>query len=112
MPKRLLVAIMFTDMAGYTALMQQDEKVAKNLRDLHRQALEEETEKSGGQVLQYYGDGSLSIYSSSLAAVECGIAIQTRIKDKVNLRIGIHIGDIIFTQICLYPYIIKLNKSH
>lgn len=86
---------MFTDMAGYTALMQQDEKEAKKLRDLHRKALEEETEKSGGQVLQYYGDGSLSIYSSSLEAVECAIAIQSRIKDKVNLRIGIHIGDIV-----------------
>ena len=82
-------------MAGYTALMQQDESGAKKLRDLHRKALEEETEKSGGQVLQYYGDGSLSIYSSSLEAVECAIAIQTRIKDKVNLRIGIHIGDIV-----------------
>ena len=48
MSKRLLVAIMFTDMAGYTALMQQDEIVAKKLRDLHRKALEEETEKRGG----------------------------------------------------------------
>ena len=95
MPKRRLVAIMFTDMAGYTALMQQDEKVAKKLRDLHRQALEEETAKSGGRILQYYGDGSLSTYSSSLDAVECAIAIQKRVKDKVNLRIGIHIGDVV-----------------
>jgi adenylate cyclase len=95
MPKRLLVAIMFTDMVGYTAIMQQDEKVAKKLRDLHRLALEEETENFGGQILQYYGDGSLSIYTSSLEAVDCAIAIQKRVKNKVSLRIGIHIGDVV-----------------
>ncbi len=94
-PKRQLAAIMFTDMVGYTALMQKDETGAKRLRDLHRLALEEETENRGGEILQYYGDGSLSIYKSSIEAVDCAVAIQNRIKDKVNLRIGIHVGDIV-----------------
>ena len=94
-PKRQLAAIMFTDMVGYTALMQQDEKIAKQLRDIHRLALEEETQNRDGQILQYYGDGSLSIYKSSIVAVDCAIAIQNRIKDKVNLRIGLHVGDIV-----------------
>ena len=95
MPERTLAAIMFTDMEGYTRLMQQDEKKAKQLCDLHRKALEEETEKRNGKIMQYYGDGSLSIYNSSIEAVACAIAVQERIKGKVNLRIGLHVGDIV-----------------
>ena len=95
MPDRTLAAIMFTDMEGYTRLMQQDEKKAKQLCDLHRTALEEETEKRNGKIMQYYGDGSLSIYNSSIEAVACAISVQERIKGKVNLRIGLHVGDIV-----------------
>ena len=36
---RLLAAIMFTDMVGYTALMQEDEEKAKKNRDKHRKIL-------------------------------------------------------------------------
>ena len=49
--KRRLAAIMFTDIAGYTQLMQEDEKKAKGVRNLHREALEEETEKKQGMRL-------------------------------------------------------------
>ena len=37
---RMLAAIMFTDMVGYTALMQENEQRAKLLRDKHRNILE------------------------------------------------------------------------
>ena len=33
---RHLAAIMFTDVAGYTALMQRDEQKAREVRDRHR----------------------------------------------------------------------------
>lgn len=36
---RLLAAIMFTDMVGYTALMQENEAKAKSNRDRHRKVL-------------------------------------------------------------------------
>jgi hypothetical protein len=39
---RQLAAIMFTDMVGYTALMQVDEKKAKINRDKHRKILEKD----------------------------------------------------------------------
>jgi len=35
-PKRKLAAIMFTDMVGYTALMQDDEPKARELIERHR----------------------------------------------------------------------------
>ena len=37
---RQLAAIMFTDMTGYTAMMQEDERKAKLLGDRQRQTLE------------------------------------------------------------------------
>ena len=38
---RLLAAIMFTDMVGYTALMQENEQKAKENRDRHRKILQD-----------------------------------------------------------------------
>ncbi len=72
---RQLAAIMFTDMVGYTALMQEDEQKAKKNRDRHRKVLEKSTEDHHGLILQYYGDGTLSVFSSAIEAVECAVEI-------------------------------------
>ena len=68
---RLLAAIMFTDMVGYTALMQEDEQKAKGTRDRHRKILQKSIADHQGKLLQYYGDGTLSIFNSSIEGVEC-----------------------------------------
>ena len=95
---RLLAAIMFADMVGYTELMQQDEQLAKKNRDHHRAVLEDCILDHRGNVIQYYGDGSLSIFGSAIEAVKCAIAIQKRLLQdpKVPLRIGLHLGDIVY----------------
>jgi TolB-like protein len=91
---------MFTDIQGYTALMQKDEAKALILRDRHRAVFQSKHLEFEGEILQYYGDGTLSIFKSSVQAVRCGIAIQRELKKepKVPLRIGIHVGDIIKTN--------------
>ena len=73
---RQLAAVMFTDVAGYTALMQKDEAAALLTRKRHRTALERSVKGRKGEVLQYFGDGSLSIFSSSMQAVEAAIEVQ------------------------------------
>ncbi len=95
-----LVAIMFTDIVGYTALMQQNEEKAIQVRDKHRRIFNSITEKYKGRVLQYYGDGTLSIFDSAIDAVKCGIELQLGFqKDPaIPVRIGIHTGDIIFSE--------------
>jgi LuxR family maltose regulon positive regulatory protein len=101
MPRsRQLAAIMFTDIAGYTALMQQNEKKAIQARDKHRRIFNSITEKHKGRILQYYGDGTLSIFNSAINAVNCGIEMQLsfRKKPSIPVRIGIHTGDIIFSK--------------
>jgi len=102
--ERLLAAIMFTDMVGYTALMQEDEQKAKKNRDRHRKILQEFVTKHQGTTLQHYGDGSLSIFNSSFEAVECAIQIQQELQTEPNipLRIGIHTGDIVYDDEGIY----------
>ncbi|MEE9461943.1 MAG: NB-ARC domain-containing protein, partial [Bacteroidales bacterium] len=101
---RLLAAIMFTDMVGYTALMQEDERQAKQNRDRHRKILQKSIAKHKGKILQYYGDGTLSIFNSAIEAVECAIQIQQELQTepKIPLRIGLHTGDIAYDDEGVY----------
>ena len=97
---RQLAAIMFTDIQGYTALMQQNEQKAIQARDKHRRIFNSNTEKHKGRVLQYYGDGTLSIFDSAIDAVKCGIEMQLGFREDptIPVRIGIHTGDIFFSE--------------
>jgi adenylate cyclase len=95
--KRQLAAIMFTDIVGYSAMMQADEQDGHSKANRYRQALEQYVEKHDGEIIQHYGDGSLSVFSSAVEAVGCAIDLQIVLKEEpqVPLRAGIHIGDIV-----------------
>lgn len=107
---RTLAAIMFTDMVGYTALMQENEELAKKLRDRHREILQDKIRAHKGKTLQYYGDGTLSIFDSSIEAISCAVEMQEEfLKDpKVPLRIGIHTGDIVYDDEGIYGHGVNL----
>ncbi|MEC3908536.1 FlgO family outer membrane protein [Tamlana sp. 2201CG12-4] len=94
---RQLAAIMFTDIEGYTSLMQQDEGEAVLIRTRHRTTFEMTTEAYDGKIIQYFGDGTLSVFKSTIEAVECAIELQKAFYEepKIPVRIGIHVGDII-----------------
>jgi tetratricopeptide (TPR) repeat protein len=95
---------MFADMVGYTALMQEDERRAKLLRDRQREVLEDRVAKFEGEIIQFYGDGALSGFQSAIQAVECAIAIQVDLREEpeVPVRIGIHLGDVAFDKTGVY----------
>ena len=99
-PTHQLAAIMFTDIEGYTAMMQQDEDKAMKFRSRHREIFESTTQKYKGKILQYYGDGTLSTFSSAIDAVRCGIELQLSFCEEpsIPVRIGIHTGDILFSE--------------
>ena len=87
---------MFADMAGYTALMQENEQLARQKRHRLKSVLESAVDHHHGKIIQYYGDGSLSIFSSAINAVQCAVTIQQQLREApvVDLRIGIHTGDV------------------
>jgi class 3 adenylate cyclase len=101
---RQLAAIMFSDMTGYTALMQQNEQLAKTKHRRLKEVLETSVSGHQGKILQYYGDGALSIFNSAIDGVNCAIEIQRALQQepKVDLRIGIHTGDISIENETIY----------
>lgn len=99
MSTRQLSAIMFSDLAGYTAMMQENEFNAIGLRDRWRTILEKEIKEHDGEIVQYYGDGALSIFQSTLMATRAAIVIQsTCVREDIPLRMGIHSGDIVVEE--------------
>src|SRR4051812_14883259 len=93
-----LAAIMFTDIVGYTALMGEDEQkafeVLKHNRHLHITLLEQ----YGGKLIKELGDGVLVSFSNATDAVHCACLLITGCEqiEGLQLRIGIHLGDVIF----------------
>ena len=92
-----LKCIMFTDIVGYTSLMQRDERAAVEVRRRHRDVFDQLTAEYGGEILQYYGDGTLSVFESANDAVKCGVELQLGLQKEpvIPVRIGIHSGDIL-----------------
>ena len=95
---RQLAAIMFTDIVGYTAMMQADEAKTVAVIKHYTTTLEKWVSRFNGQVLNYYGDGSLCIFHSATDAAHCALAVQKGLKTDpaVPLRIGLHIGEVFF----------------
>ncbi len=80
--------------------MQEDEEKAVKIRERHREVFDSTTKKYNGNVLQYYGDGTLSIFSSAIDAVDCAIEMQLAFKKwpQIPIRICLHLGDIIYDE--------------
>ena len=94
---RKLAAIMFTDIIGYTAMMSRDEQLALKTLARNRKLQMSLVQKYNGEFLKEMGDGTMLCFQSALNAVHCAIEIQkSAIKQELNLRIGIHLGDIVF----------------
>ena len=102
--QRKLAAIMFTDMVGYSALSQRDEKLAQELLEEHRRLLREIFPRFHGTEIKTIGDAFLVEFASALEAAQCAIEIQRTLAHRdadapadrqIQVRIGVHIGDVV-----------------
>src|SRR3954471_19310286 len=105
--QRKLAAIMFTDMVGYSALSQRDDKLALELLEEHRQLLREIFPRFHGSEIKTIGDAFLVEFNSALEAAQCAIEIQRGLAKRnadapagrqIQVKIGIHIGDVIHRE--------------
>ncbi|HXW36955.1 MAG TPA: adenylate/guanylate cyclase domain-containing protein [Nitrososphaerales archaeon] len=102
--QRRLVAIMFTDMVGYTALTQSNESQSLEVLDRHNRLLRPFFPKFHGKEIKVMGDSFLVEFESALDATNCAVEIQRFLHDyntssrdqwKITLRIGVHLGDVV-----------------
>ena len=92
-----LAAILFADIVGYTAIMQEDESAAVEKINRFRETVEIISSELNGKIIQYYGDGSLLLFNSSIDAVEFAKLLQEDLVEPpvIPVRIGIHMGDVL-----------------
>src|SRR5437762_1194956 len=99
--------IMFTDMVGYSALSQRDDKLALELLEEHRELLREIFPRFNGTEIKTIGDAFLVEFNSALEAAQCAIEIQRTLAKRnhdvtadrrIELKIGIHIGDVVHRE--------------
>jgi TolB-like protein/Tfp pilus assembly protein PilF len=99
---RRLAAIMFTDIAGYTALSQRDEPAALRLLQDQERLVRGLLEVHQGRLVKSMGDGLLIEFANALDAVECAVDLQRHIGERnareprpeLRVRIGVHLGDV------------------
>lgn len=94
---RKLAIIVFADIAGYSAMMQEDEVNALAILDRFRTILEEGVQDQEAKIIQYYGDGCLLSFDSALLCLRACAAMQRQfIAQEVPVRIGMHLGDVLY----------------
>src|ERR687885_2067288 len=102
--QRKLAAIMFTDMVGYSALSQRNDKLALESLEEHRQLLRKIFPRFNGTEIKTIGDAFMVEFGSALQAAQCAIEIQRTLAHRnadaaaerqIEIRIGIHIGDVV-----------------
>jgi hypothetical protein len=89
---------MFSDIAGYTAIMGRDEQKAIGALEAHRELLRSMLPRFNGRMLGEIGDGTLTSFRSAVDAVHCACEVQKALENdpELRLRIGIHVGDVLF----------------
>ncbi|MEZ0297524.1 MAG: adenylate/guanylate cyclase domain-containing protein [Candidatus Methylacidiphilales bacterium] len=101
--KRILAAIMFTDVVNFTGRMAQDEEVTLQLVQRDMAWITQQVERHDGRVLKSTGDGLLTCFSSAHEGVNCALAVQDRLDDiarhnpshrALHHRIAVHVGDV------------------
>src|SRR5688572_30814586 len=95
---RQLAVIMFTDIVGYTSLMGENEKLAFEILRKNRLLQKPLIESHGGIYIKELGDGTLASFSTVIDAVNCACLMIKGCEEiqGLHLRIGIHLGDVIF----------------
>lgn len=102
--QRHLLAIMFSDMENYSIKMNENEELALNILQVHNQMMKGCITKNSGKIIEIIGDAFLAVFESATECLNAGIEIQTEFRkynlnksgiEKINVRIGVHIGDVI-----------------
>src|SRR5262245_40987294 len=91
-----LAAIMAMDVVGYSQSMQADEAGTLASLGTLREATENQIKQHRGRIANTAGDSLIAEFASAVEAVDCAMALQESLsQQKLQVRIGIHTGDVI-----------------
>jgi class 3 adenylate cyclase len=101
-----MYAILYADMAAYSRLVEDDDIATARQLETCLSIIRQETERTGGRVVNVAGDGILLLFTSAASAVTCAITFQRSIASlnrplpparHMEFRVGINSGDILIT---------------
>lgn len=99
--RRRLRAVFAADVANFGGLMSIDETNTIDALSITRRVAIEELAKHGGWLFGMPGDGIFALFESTVDAVRCALAVQTRLAaapklHSLKMRIGLHLGEVLF----------------
>jgi adenylate cyclase len=110
--KRRLAAILAADVVGYSRLMEVDEAgTLTALKALRRTVLMPLLDRHDGRLVKVMGDGLIAEFASAVDAVQFALDLQESFRNanvsshrdrRIDLRIGINLGDVIVEGNDLY----------
>lgn len=105
-----MAAILFADVEGYSHLMQLDEERAARQLGKFQELIREQVFEHQGEIVNFYGDGVLCIFSNPVQAVRCAISLQQeyRKEPEVPVRMGIHNGTVVVGDDKVYGHGVNL----
>src|SRR6202051_137167 len=102
---RKLVAIVASDVVGYSRLAWADEdRILARLRALRSDLIGPTIAVHNGRVVKRTGDGAIVEFRSVVDAVRCAIEVQNAMVERnagvptdrqIEFRIGVHLGDVV-----------------
>src|SRR5262245_59520673 len=95
-----LAAIMVTDVVAYSQSMQADEARTLAALSAIREATENQIKQHRGRIANTAGDSVLAEFGSAVEAVSCAMSLQEALSNErevrdLQIRIGIHLGDVV-----------------
>jgi adenylate cyclase len=116
--ERRLAAILFTDVVGYSRLMNFDEEgTHARLQSCRKEVFEPKIREYRGRIVKHTGDGALVEFASAVDAVRCAVDMQQAMMlrnadveqtHRIDLRMAIGVGDVIVEPEDIYGHAVNL----
>ena len=109
--------IMFTDIVGYSAMINKDQNHALQLLATHDEIIEPIIKDFSGSIIKKIGDAIFAEFPQSENSIQSAIKIQKKLIsrnliskpiDKITIRIGLHTGKVIRKDKDLFGHAVNL----
>ncbi|SVD49724.1 uncharacterized protein METZ01_LOCUS402578, partial [marine metagenome] len=108
---------MFTDIVGYSAMINKDQTHALNLLVTHDKIIEPIIANYKGKIIKKIGDAIFAEFPDPLGSINTAIDVQSELlsrntiseaNDKIIIRIGLHMGQVIRKDDDLFGHDVNL----